>query len=94
IIYNQPLEKACKALNDQAIATAGLDAAREELSYLAIKVPNECPRSVTSTSSLTHLTTHIKNEHAPNVDSCLSSQADAVKKRQRAMFMQSEWRGV
>nr|GEY17325.1 protein PHR1-LIKE 2-like [Tanacetum cinerariifolium] len=64
------LEKACKALNDQAIATAGLDAARE------------------------HVTTHIENEHAPNVDSSLSSQADAAKKRQRAMFMQSEWRGV
>ncbi|GJY78094.1 PHR1-LIKE 2-like protein [Tanacetum coccineum] len=88
------LEKACKALNDQAIATAGLDAAREELSDLAIKVANECPPSVTPTSSLTHVTTHIENEHAPNVDSCLSSQADAAKKRQRAMFMQSEWRGV
>ncbi|GJR57274.1 probable calcium-binding protein CML22 isoform X1 [Tanacetum coccineum] len=87
------LEKACKALNDQAIATAGLDAAREELSDLAIKVANECPPSVTPTSSLTHVTTHIENEHAPNVDSCLSSQADAAKKRQRAMFMQSEWRG-
>ncbi|GJX32171.1 PHR1-LIKE 2-like protein, partial [Tanacetum coccineum] len=83
IIYNQSLEKACKALNDQAIATAGLDAAREELSYLAIKVPNECPPSITLTSSLTHLIAHIKNEHAQNVNSCLSSQADAVKKRQR-----------
>nr|GEV48602.1 protein PHR1-LIKE 2-like [Tanacetum cinerariifolium] len=86
--------RACKALNDQAIATVGLDEAREELSYLAIKVPNECPPSVTSTSLLTHLTAHIKNEHAPNVDSFLSSQADAVKKRQRAMFMQLELRGV
>ena len=86
--------KACKALNDQAIATAGLDAAREELSDLAIKVANECPPSVTPTSSLTHISTHIENEHAPNVDSCLSSHADVAKKRQRAMFMQSEWRGV
>ncbi|GJU58519.1 hypothetical protein Tco_1236285, partial [Tanacetum coccineum] len=80
-IYNQSLEKVCKALNDQAIATAGLDAAREELSYLEIKVPNECPPSVTLTSSLTHLTVHIKNEHAPNVQLLKFSSCDAVKKR-------------
>ncbi|XP_022761910.1 protein PHR1-LIKE 3-like [Durio zibethinus] len=36
------LEKACKALNDQAAASAGLEAAREELSELAIKVSNDC----------------------------------------------------
>ncbi|GJV74503.1 hypothetical protein Tco_1506087 [Tanacetum coccineum] len=87
------MEKACKALNDQAIATAGLDAAREELSYLAIKVPNECPPSITLTSSLTHLIAHIKNEHAQNVNSCLSSQADAVKKRQRVTFIHQKVEG-
>ncbi|GAB4844090.1 pheromone-like peptide expressed [Ancistrocladus abbreviatus] len=36
------LEKACNALNDQASASTGLEAAREELSELAIKVSNEC----------------------------------------------------
>ncbi|XP_024009232.1 protein PHR1-LIKE 2 isoform X1 [Eutrema salsugineum] len=34
------LEKACKAFDDQAAAFAGLEAAREELSELAIKVSN------------------------------------------------------
>ncbi|KAE8698068.1 myb family transcription factor family protein [Hibiscus syriacus] len=36
------LEKACRALNDQASASASLEAAREELSELAIKVSNDC----------------------------------------------------
>ncbi|GLT73021.1 hypothetical protein SLA2020_449100 [Shorea laevis] len=36
------LEKACKALNDEAAEPAGLEAAREELSELAIKVSNDC----------------------------------------------------
>ncbi|KVI00428.1 protein PHR1-LIKE 2-like [Cynara cardunculus var. scolymus] len=103
------LEKACKALNDQAITTAGLEAAREELSELAIKVANDCPLSVTPTPSLTQIATHVENEHPPNstarlmdhsIDSCLtstappvglSSQAAALKKRQRAMFTQAEW---
>lgn len=34
------LEKACKAFDEQAAAFAGLEAAREELSELAIKVSN------------------------------------------------------
>ncbi|KFK39711.1 hypothetical protein AALP_AA3G278400 [Arabis alpina] len=34
------LEKACKAFDDQAVAFDGLEAAREELSELAIKVSN------------------------------------------------------
>lgn len=36
------LEKACKALNDQAAVSAGLEAARAELSELAIKVSSDC----------------------------------------------------
>lgn len=36
------LENACKALNDQAAESAGIEAAREELSELAIKVSNDC----------------------------------------------------
>ncbi|XP_024972733.1 protein PHR1-LIKE 2-like [Cynara cardunculus var. scolymus] len=103
------LEKACKALNDQTITTAGLEAAMEELSELAIKVANDCPLSVTPTPSLTQIATHTENEHPPNstarlmdhsIDSCLtstappvglSSEAAALKKRQRAMFTQAEW---
>lgn len=68
------LEKACKALNDQAVATAGLDAAREELSELAIKVANDCPPS-----SLPDVTPYYEN----GMD---SSQASLLKKRQQAMF--------
>lgn len=36
------LEKACKALNDQAAVSAGLESARAELSELAIKVSSDC----------------------------------------------------
>ncbi|KAK6138552.1 hypothetical protein DH2020_027707 [Rehmannia glutinosa] len=36
------LEKACKTLDDQAVASAGLEAASQELSELAIKVANDC----------------------------------------------------
>ncbi|KAM6544683.1 hypothetical protein CsatB_025419 [Cannabis sativa] len=36
------LEKACKALSDQASVSAGLEAARAELSELAIKVTSDC----------------------------------------------------
>ncbi|XP_062109124.1 protein PHR1-LIKE 2 [Humulus lupulus] len=36
------LEKACRALNDQAAVSAGLEAARAELSELAIKVSSDC----------------------------------------------------
>nr|XP_043610702.1 protein PHR1-LIKE 3-like [Erigeron canadensis] len=90
------LEKACKAINDQAIATAGLEAAREELSDLAIKVANNCFPSVTPTTSLTQIT---PLGHAPNVarlgdssvDNCLSSQVVDLNKRQRPIFAQTEW---
>ncbi|CAH8373700.1 unnamed protein product [Eruca vesicaria subsp. sativa] len=42
------LEKACKAFDDQAVAFAGLEAAREELSELAIKVSNSSQGTTTS----------------------------------------------
>ncbi|KAI3523608.1 hypothetical protein L1887_01863 [Cichorium endivia] len=92
------LEKACKALNDQAVATAGLEAAREELSELAIKVANDCPPSVIPIPSFPEVAAYLENGIAPSVDSCLtsnespvspmglSSQAIALKKRQRGMF--------
>ncbi|KAL8204631.1 hypothetical protein R6Q57_010254 [Mikania cordata] len=75
------LEKACKALSNHAIASGGLEAAREELCDLAIKgLPPLNP-------------TH---EHLPARlgDSCLSSQAAALNKRQRAMVMQAQWKAA
>ncbi|KAK9072470.1 hypothetical protein SSX86_008904 [Deinandra increscens subsp. villosa] len=93
------LEKACKALNDQAVATAGLEAAREELSELAIKVANDCPPSVIPIPSLPEVAAYLENGFAPSIDSCLTSnnspvnspagqspQAALLKKRQRAVF--------
>ncbi|KAJ0954208.1 putative MYB-CC type transcription factor, LHEQLE-containing domain-containing protein [Helianthus annuus] len=93
------LEKACKALNDQAVATAGLDAAREELSELAIKVANDCPPSGIPIPSLPDVAAYLENGFAPSVDSCLTSnnspvnspaglspQAAVLKKRQRDVF--------
>nr|XP_043613862.1 protein PHR1-LIKE 3-like isoform X2 [Erigeron canadensis] len=92
------LEKACKALNDQAVATAGLEAAREELSELAIKVANDCPPSVIPIPSHHEVAAYLENGIAPSIDSCLtsngspvspsglSSQAAVLRKRQRAMF--------
>lgn len=40
------LEKACKALNEQPVASVGLEEARQELSELAIKVNNDCMGAV------------------------------------------------
>ncbi|KAL8481126.1 hypothetical protein ACS0TY_027601 [Phlomoides rotata] len=51
------LDKACKALDNQAVASAGLEAAREELSELAIKVANDC-NGMLSTSDMV-------NKHVP-----------------------------
>ncbi|KAJ6734484.1 MYB FAMILY TRANSCRIPTION FACTOR PHL11 [Salix purpurea] len=85
------LEKACKALDDQAVATAGLEAAREELSELAIKVSNECagiaPLDTMKMSSLSELAAALENRNASNmharigdcsVESCLTSTSSPV----------------
>ncbi|KAL3567681.1 hypothetical protein D5086_030332 [Populus alba] len=85
------LEKACKALNDQAVATAGLEAAREELSELAIKVSNECagiaPLDTMKMHSLSELAAALGNRNASNVparigdcsvESCLTSTSSPV----------------
>ncbi|KAK3017705.1 hypothetical protein RJ639_003298 [Escallonia herrerae] len=75
------LEKACKALNDQAAATAGLEAAREELSELAIKVANDC-QGMIPMPSLSEVAACLDTKVAPSVparfgdcsvDSCLTS---------------------
>ncbi|XP_050372501.1 protein PHR1-LIKE 2 isoform X2 [Argentina anserina] len=80
------LEKACKALNDQAATAAGLEAAKEELSELAIKVSSDCrgmaPLDTIKMPSLSELAAAIENKSVPNVlarisncsvDSCLTS---------------------
>lgn len=80
------LEKACKALNDQAATAAGLEAAKEELSELAIKVSSDCqgmaPLDTIKMPSLSEIAAAIENKSVPNilahmgncsVDSCLTS---------------------
>ncbi|CAI0436808.1 unnamed protein product [Linum tenue] len=86
------LEKACKALNDQAVATAGLEAAREELSELAIKVSNEChgmaPLDTIKMPSLSELAAALDSKSASSnvparigdcsTESCLTSIGSPV----------------
>ncbi|KAF5738508.1 myb family transcription factor family protein [Tripterygium wilfordii] len=85
------LEKACKALSDQAAASAGLEAAREELSELAINVSNDCqgvvPVDATKIPSLSELAAALESKNASNmparfgdcsVESCLTSAGSAV----------------
>ncbi|PIN11561.1 hypothetical protein CDL12_15844 [Handroanthus impetiginosus] len=79
------LEKACKALDDRA----GLEAAREELSELAIKVANDCQGIM----SVSHVAPDMDNKSVPNMPARLgngreiSPQAAAViKKRPRPLF--------
>ncbi|GLT52321.1 hypothetical protein SLA2020_256690 [Shorea laevis] len=85
------LEKACKALNDQAVAFAGLEAAREELSELAIKVSNDCqgmiPLETTKLPSLSELAAALESKNASNmsarigncsVESCLTSTGGPI----------------
>lgn len=94
------LEKACKALNDHAAATSGLEAAREELSELATKVSNDCngmvPFDTPKTSSLYELAASVENDNASTLParfgdcngSLFSPMSEAVilKKRPRQLF--------
>ncbi|XP_052881990.1 protein PHR1-LIKE 3-like isoform X1 [Gossypium arboreum] len=65
------LEKACTALNDEAAASTGLEAAREELSELAIKVSNDCqgmiPLDNIKLPSLSEFTAALENKTASNM---------------------------
>lgn len=65
------LEKACKALNDQAAMSAGLEAAREELSELAIKVSSDCqeipPNEPIKMPSLSDIAAALDNKTANSV---------------------------
>ncbi|KAF8117670.1 hypothetical protein N665_0008s0026 [Sinapis alba] len=82
------LEKACKAFDDQAAAFTGLEAAREELSELAIKVSNNSsqgtavPPFFNSTNmmmpSLSELADHKNNITTTNcsVESSLTSNTN------------------
>ncbi|KAM7253264.1 hypothetical protein ACFE04_008753 [Oxalis oulophora] len=76
------LEKACKALNDQAVAASGLEAAREELSELAIKVSsNDCHLLLDGVKvpSLSELAVALEKQNIPahiadcSVESCVTS---------------------
>ncbi|XXG49583.1 hypothetical protein AAC387_Pa02g3729 [Persea americana] len=79
------LEKACKVLNEQTLASSGLEATRQELSELAIKVSNDCSNVPCDSLKLPllseivaacldekslHRATQIANY---SVDSCLTS---------------------
>ncbi|KAB2623165.1 myb family transcription factor APL-like [Pyrus ussuriensis x Pyrus communis] len=80
------LEKACEALNDQAASAAGVEAAKEELSELAIRVSNDCegivPLDSAKIPSLSEIAAALENRDVSNVmarlgncsvDSCLTS---------------------
>ncbi|CAN6580119.1 unnamed protein product [Malus baccata var. baccata] len=85
------LEKACNALNDQAATAAGVEAAKEELSELAIRVSNDCegivPLDSTKIPSLSEIAAALENRDVSNVmarlgncsvDSCLTSTGNPV----------------
>ncbi|KAK6929595.1 MYB-CC type transcription factor, LHEQLE-containing domain, partial [Dillenia turbinata] len=85
------LEKACKALNDQGMATNGLEAAREELSDLAIMVSNDCngmaPQDTFKMPSLSEISAALDNRTASSVpahlegcsvESCLTSTGSPI----------------
>lgn len=80
------LEKACKALNDHTLASVGLDAAREELSELAIKVANDC-QQVMTVPSLSDIAATLESKNSNSVparigdcsvDSCLTTNESPV----------------
>ncbi|CAN8324324.1 unnamed protein product [Cochlearia groenlandica] len=96
------LEKACKAIEEQAVAFIGLEAAREELSELAIKVPSGGSQ-VTTTSpfdttritipALSELAVAIEHKNNCSAESSLTSStvgspvsAGLMKKRHRGVF--------
>ncbi|XP_022722544.1 protein PHR1-LIKE 3-like [Durio zibethinus] len=85
------LDKACRALNHQTAASAGLEAAREELSELAIKVSNDCqgmvPLDDIKLPSLSELAAALENKTTSimparigdrSVESCLTSTGSPV----------------
>lgn len=92
------LEKACKALHDQAAESAGLEAAREELSELAIKVTDDCqglaPLETMKMPSLSEIAAALENNNTSNlpahlgdcsIESCLTSTGSPVSPMGMAM---------
>ncbi|GAA0139905.1 DNA-binding transcription factor [Lithospermum erythrorhizon] len=80
------LEKACRALSDQAAASAELEAAREELSEFTIKVADD-PHAMISASPYPEVPAGVENKNASNVrvqigdcsiDSCLTSSGSPI----------------
>ncbi|XP_010450183.1 PREDICTED: protein PHR1-LIKE 3-like isoform X2 [Camelina sativa] len=97
------LEKACKAIEEQAVAFAGLEAAREELSELAIKVSisNGCQGGTTTNTfdttkitipSLSELAVAIENKNNCSAESSLTSST--VGSPVSAALMKKRQRGV
>ncbi|KAF2589072.1 hypothetical protein F2Q70_00039348 [Brassica cretica] len=90
------LEKACKAIEDQAVAFAGLEAAREELSELAIKVSNgsQVPFHTTKMTvpSLSELAVAIEHKNNCSAESSLTSipVSATLMKRHRGVFRNGE----
>lgn len=85
------LDKACNALNDQAAEFAALEATREELSALAIKVSNDClvlaPLETTKIPSLSEIASALENNNTSNrpahigdysAESCLTSTGSPI----------------
>ncbi|KHG08424.1 Myb family transcription factor APL [Gossypium arboreum] len=75
------LEKACKALSDHVAASAGLEAAREELSELGIKISNDCqgmvPFDDIKLPSLPELPAALENK-ATTTDWCYEEETQAL----------------
>ncbi|CAH2079405.1 unnamed protein product [Thlaspi arvense] len=96
------LEKACKAIEEQAVAFAGLEAAREELSELAIKVVSNGCQGGTTTSpfdtakmtipSLSELAVAIERKNNCSAESSLTSST--VGSPVSAALMKKRHRGV
>ncbi|KAF8388406.1 hypothetical protein HHK36_027075 [Tetracentron sinense] len=100
------LEKAFKTLNEQVVASTGLEATREDLSELTIKVSNDSLCDTLKMPSLTEIAAAQEEKSASNgsarigncsVDSCLvspmgvvGSPAGVMKKRARPMFGSGE----
>ncbi|XP_010550833.1 PREDICTED: protein PHR1-LIKE 3-like [Tarenaya hassleriana] len=101
------LEKACKALDEQAAAFAGLEAAREELSELAIKVSNGFQGTAVSSDTtkmmmpslselaeaIEHQTTATNNNNC-SVESSLASSTNAGSPVSAAMAKKRHRGGV
>ncbi|XP_043721632.1 protein PHR1-LIKE 3-like isoform X2 [Telopea speciosissima] len=96
------LEKACKALNEQTLASNGVETVRQELSELAVKVSNDClgmvPLDTLKIPSLSEIAAALEEKSASNrpsrigdcsVESCLTSTGSPVSPMAIAMKKRS-----